>query len=180
MKTKQDYWQIDIPKGLTLNKAIDDCKKLFLVWSYYGNLDEGVTENDRTSEKSYTVWVKKNVEADEENKNLSAGELKEKGHMGITLLERIVLEINYFKETGKHLDMDNITLCSGSRNRDGFVPRADWRGKFHVDWDDATDRNSGLRSRSAFNSLPLNLVPLDLESAIKLVKKEGYKVIREY
>jgi len=182
MKTNKDYWRIDIPKGLTLNQAIEDCKKLFPVWTYYDDLDKEVAVNDRTSEKAYTVWVKANIEADEENINLSADDLKEKGHRGITLLERLVLELNYFKETGKHLDIDGWTLCSGSRYRFGYVPCACWYGEFYVNWYYADNRRPNRRSRSVFetdpSTLPLvNLEP-DLESAIKICKEAGYRVAK--
>jgi hypothetical protein len=35
---------------------------------------------------------------------------------GHYLLERLLYELKYFAETGKHLDIDNLTLCSGSRD----------------------------------------------------------------
>jgi len=52
-----------------------------------------------------------------------------------TLFERIIHELKFFQETGKHLDIDNITLCAGSRERDGHVPHVAWRGDaFDVFW----------------------------------------------
>jgi hypothetical protein len=38
--------------------------------------------------------------------------------IGITLLERIIFEIDYFTKTKKHLE--GTTLCSGSRRLNGF------------------------------------------------------------
>ena len=46
----------------------------------------------------------------------------------ITLLERLLFELKYFRESGKHLDIKNITLCSASRNTDGGVPGVDFYG----------------------------------------------------
>jgi hypothetical protein len=144
-----DYWTINIPKGLTEEQAYQDCLKLFPCWRWCDNFDGIVS--DRTSKKSYSIKVKANVEADEELKNLSAHDLKEKGIKGITLLERLVLEKDYFLKTGKHLDSDNITLCSGSRHSDGHVPYADFHdGWFHVDYYGPGHRSPNLRSRSVF------------------------------
>ena len=69
---------------------------------------------------------------------------------GITLEERLLLEIEYFKKTGKHLDVENWTLCSGSRYQDGYVPSAYWDGdEFGVDWYGSDGRFACGRARSA-------------------------------
>ncbi|MEK7609328.1 MAG: hypothetical protein AAB476_02515, partial [Patescibacteria group bacterium] len=39
-----------------------------------------------------------------------------------TLTERLVHEAVYYYRRGEHLDVSNITLCSGSRYRGGYVP----------------------------------------------------------
>ncbi len=122
---------IVVPQALTLNQAVSACKEKgrFPVYSYWGDdLDHAVTANDRSpSGGSYAVRVRDRVEADEELKNLSAIQLAESRVAGITLAERIVYELKYFDETGKHLDIDNITLCSGSCATDGIVPGVCWR-----------------------------------------------------
>ena len=38
---------------------------------------------------------------------------------GITLVERLLFEYAYFKETEEHLDMKNGTICEGSCRSDG-------------------------------------------------------------
>ena len=106
---KQDYWEIKIKEGQTIEGTLEECKKLFPVWCWTNsNLDQ-IVNSDRTSNKAYTVKVRANIESDEELKNMSADDLKEKGIIGITLLERLQLEIDYFKNTGEHLDIQNIT-----------------------------------------------------------------------
>ena len=141
-------WEIKIAKGQTIESTLAECKKLFPVWRWTDdNLDQ-IVNSDRTSKKAYTVKVRANIESDEELKNMSADDLKEKGIVGITLLERLQLEIDYFKETGKHLDIDSVTLCSGSRRSDGSVPNVFWDSdKMGVDWDSPDYRSGGLRSR---------------------------------
>ena len=145
-----DLWEIKIKKGQTIEDTIKECEKHFEVWRWtYDNLDQ-IVNSDRTSEKEYTIKVKANIEADENLKNMSVNDLKEKGVKGITLLERLVLELQYFKETGKHLDIENVTLCSGSRYSDGSVPYVGWYSsdsKMHVVWFLPDSRYSYLRSR---------------------------------
>ena len=48
----------------------------------------------------------------------------EKGEIiGITLRERLLMEIKYFRETGLHLDINgSVTICSGSLFHSGAVP----------------------------------------------------------
>jgi len=114
-------------------------------------LDEAVSINDRSpSSGSYAIWLRDRVEADEEHKNKSANYLKSANISGITLLERLLFEFKYFRETGKHLDVQNWTLCSGSRYTGGGVPRVDWgpgsRGLW-VYWYDPGFAFDFLRSR---------------------------------
>jgi len=102
------------------------------------------------------VAFAKNIEADEENQSKSADDLKAVGHKGITLLERLLLELGYFLATGKHLDEENWTLCAGSRNRAGDVPSVYWYSVYpyvHVSWYYSGHRFSHVRSRSVV-SLP--------------------------
>lgn len=112
---------------------IEAMKKHFSVWTYADDLDKAITKNDRWPNASYAVSFRDRVEADEELKNLSADDLVARNVHGITCLERLLYELKYFAETGKHLDIDNWTLCSVSRVSDGGVPRVRWRvGGLHV------------------------------------------------
>lgn len=141
----EDFWTINISKNLTEEQAYEDCQKLFPCYKY-NNLTD--ITSDRTSKKPYSIKVKANIEADENLKNISANDLKVKS---ITLLERLVLEKDYFQKTGQHLDIINLTLCSGSRRSGGGVPYVYWRdGRLRVDWDDAGSRDPDLRSRETW------------------------------
>jgi len=40
------------------------------------------------------------------------------------------MELEYFKKTGEHLDIENMTLCAGSRYTDGCVPHVYWYPDF--------------------------------------------------
>lgn len=151
-KAPTDFNQlIIVAQGITLNAAMAACKKHFPTWQYSDDLDASVTKNDRTAEAgAYAVWFRNRVEADEETANQSADNLAKQGIKGITLLERILMELEYFGRTGQHLDIQNVTLCSGSRHSDGHVPHAHWHdGKIYVDWCNADRSYSHLRARVA-------------------------------
>lgn len=142
---------IVVPKGLTMNRIIEVFRTKFAVSLYVEDLDADVTTNDRTNVETYAVWVRDNVEADEELKNLSAEQLAEKKIQGNTLMERLLLELVYFNETGKHLDVQNVTLCNGSRDSGGLVPSVDWYAvlrRLDVGWYVPDLRGDGLRSRA--------------------------------
>ena len=140
----QEWFVIDDGKKKT-SELLDDCKKLFPVWSYYS--DKQLDEDFPPVKTVYKY--KKVVEADENLKNKSADDLDRDGIKGITLRERIIMELQYFKETGKHLDIKNITLCAGSRDSDSYVPSVDWDsdGRLRVVWVVPGDAVPDLRSR---------------------------------
>ena len=176
MKIK-DGFTITDDRELSTSYLLQECRDKFPVWCYWE--DEDLDKDFPRPKKATTRYFKKNVEADEENANKSADDLGKEGNEGITIRERIIMELQYFEETGKHLDLDNWTLCAGSRDRGGSVPRACWDVLFRLNWCGPSGCGPRLRSRSAFNSLPLNLVTLDLEKAIKICKNNGLKVIKE-
>ena len=142
---------IIVAKEMTPQLLYDKCEELFPCWKWTDkNLDE-IVESERTAKNgAYAIWVRDRVEADEELKNLSADDLKNKNIPGITLEERFIHELKYFKETGKHLDRDNITLCASSRYSDGGVPGVSWcRGELRVHWLYPDHRLDSLRARRA-------------------------------
>lgn len=139
-----------IPQGLTENQAFTVCGNFFPRKSYIGNdLTTAVKgRNERESTQSYALWVRDRQEADEETKNLSANQIRERRVKTMTLLERIILELYYWEQTGNHMDVVNITLCAGSCGGVGSVPVVDWNvGKLWVDWWFPRFAGSGLRSR---------------------------------
>jgi len=149
-------WLIVVAQGLTIEQVFQQCRKHFPCGKYTDrDLDAAVPTNDRNPKDGpYAVWGRDTVEADSQYKNRSANFLKEQEVSGITLLERLLLELKYFLETGgNHLDLRNVTLCSGSRYVDGFVPRVCWRS----DWLDVGWYSPG----SAFDCLRAREVVAD-------------------
>jgi hypothetical protein len=151
-KYQKDFDRLIImTEGMTPQKLYDKCAELFQCRKYTNrNLDEAIT-SDRTAQNgAYTVWFRDRQEADEELKNLSANCLRERNISGITLEERLLFELKYFKETKGHLDIQNVTLCSGSRCVVGLAPLVGWGGdKLNVDWCSLDGASGNLRARQA-------------------------------
>ncbi len=141
---------IVVAEGMTPNRLYDKCFEFFPCWRYTDNLN--VIASDRKADKRYAVWVRERQEADEELKNKSANQLKDEGIPAITLEERLLYELKFFKETGKYLDERNVTLCAGSRSPDGGVPRVGWypgNGGMNVGWCVSGIRGDNIRARVA-------------------------------
>lgn len=136
--------------NLSLEQLYAKCKELFSCWRLTNNdLDKIVTENERmTKNGPYAIWVRDRVEADEELKNLSANDIKAKNLITETLAERLIHELKFFSETRQHLDIQSITLCTGSRYSVGRVPRVGWYdGEMRVYWYNPGFADDILRSR---------------------------------
>ncbi|MEI7497771.1 MAG: hypothetical protein WCK11_00625 [Candidatus Falkowbacteria bacterium] len=152
------YRPLVLPKHelITPQFLYDCCKERFngkcCKWCDY-SLDKVVTKNDRDPRAgAYVVWFKDVVEADENLKNLSANTLVQMGIPGITLLEREVMEYDHFNRTNGHLDINNVTLCGGSRYGDGDVPSVGWSdGKMCVVRYRPNRIIGSLRSRQQFS-----------------------------
>ncbi len=114
----------DRKKVVTCNMVVSEMRMSGVkLWTYYDDLDANIIHYDRDpANGSYLIGFRRTIEADEENKNLSANVLASRGHKGITCLERKLLGYGYYLTTRQHLDIKNITLCPGSRYRDGYVP----------------------------------------------------------
>lgn len=145
-------WVVMVADGLVLNQVWAKCKEKFPSYFYLGDdLDKAVPVNDRTTETAYAKRFRDRVEADEELKDFSADQLKKRHVQSITLLERLLLELWYFWKTGgQHLDIQNITLCAGSRSSSGGVPRVCWgRDRLGVGCYGPDGRHGDLRARAA-------------------------------
>lgn len=143
---------IIVAQRMSPQMLYDKCEELFPCWKWTNNnLDKIISSGSvLSSGVSFARWFRDRVEADEELKNLSANQLKEKNIQGITLEERLLYELKFFKETGKHLDIQNVTLCTGSRYDDGGVPFVYWLDSMlSVHWYRPGHANDNLRSRQA-------------------------------
>lgn len=156
----------------TSYSLFQECKALFPCWAYNEDWLKTI-KSDRAGD--YEVEVADTVEPDGEG-NLSYNGLKAKGIQGITLEERLRFEIDYYKETGKHLDIKNLTLCSGSVFADGGVPSVGFSaddGEVCVDSWYPDNADDCLRFRPIIlKSSPFVSLPDTLEiNGVKYVKK---------
>ncbi len=154
-----ETWVLPVLKGVTPNKVITAMRELDVqFYLYTDDLNKGVPINDRNPDNgSYLVRFVRTIEADVDLANCSADQLAKNGVKGITLLERLLLELAYFLATGEHLDVKNVTLCSGSRYSDGDVPYVHWSAghrKVRVSWYSPGNARPFLRAR-AIVSVPL-------------------------
>ena len=146
-------WLLFASDHISNEEAFQKCRERFGAWKYTNRLlDQDVPINDRDrSNGAYAIWLRETVEADEVHKSKSANDLKAAGIKGITLRERLLLELFYeWKNLGQHLDLKNWTLCAGSRGSGGNVPHVFWYGgKLEVLRYGPDYRHDSLRSREA-------------------------------
>lgn len=145
-------WLVIIAEDVTLNQVWAVCKKHFMCWNYKqtNDLESLMRKSERgQTQVTQAFWFRDRPEADKETRNLSADEQTEPS---ITLIARCLLELKYFTETNeKHLDVESVTLCAGSRYADGSVPRVSWGGgaSLYVASHNSDHHYDKLRSRVA-------------------------------
>ncbi len=173
-----EYFKITDGPGKTTSELMNECRAKFKVWSWF---DDKELDKDFPAPKKETVrYFKKTVEPDENLKGKSASDLEKEGIECITFRERLIMELQYFNETGEHLDVVGWTLCAGSRYADGCVPR--------LFWSPACGEVQALRGSvdycfpaygpraAVLNPLNLSSSTLGLDEAVKVYKAAGYQV----
>lgn len=146
--TEGEWRLIVVAQGLTLNHVYKRMSETFKCGKYANDLDASVTKNARDTKETYAIWVRVGVEPDEKYLGKSTNQADPDMKLGVTLLERMLLEIVYFDETGEHLDTKGWTLCTGSRHSAGYVPSVSlYDGRVHVGWGSLDDSGTrcGLR-----------------------------------
>ncbi len=141
-------WGILTPKHMTNNRLFAACqeKGKFPCWQYRENL------NEIGPAQSFTTlrWFKKIQEADEEYQDLSATMLLKRLVPGVWLQERVWMELDWFLDTGDHLDKKSATLVTGSFDPNGNVPLVDWDGgRFYVSAHRPDEHHPNWRARTA-------------------------------
>ena len=141
---------IVVVQSLTCNQVYAKCESLFPCWRWTSDLDAAVKGlNEREPIQPYAIWIRGDVEPDEVA--MTANQTRAIGLSGTVLLEDLVMEPKYFKETnGEHLNQRKITRCDGSRSSDGDVPIVYWDGfKFNVNCCNPGNSFDCLRPRVA-------------------------------
>lgn len=161
---------VNNPKVKT-SELMQQLRDKFPVFSYWN--DEELDKEFPAPKEETTRYFKKQVEPDILGK--SANDMKD---MQIcTFRERLIMELEYFNETGEHLDIKGWTMTS-SHTSDGLVASAHWDDSwFSAFWFYADCRNDDAGGRSVVSLEPSPLLP-SLESAIKIVKEAGLVVYK--
>ena len=133
----------DTPDKKT-SEILNECKALFFVWSYYK--DEELDLLCPPPKETITKIFKESIEPDLLNKSYNNGITEKINFMSAR--ERIILELQYFKKTGKRLDIKGWTITS-TLDSGGRAMRmgGDGNGEFHVRGGSRGNRDdsSGLR-----------------------------------
>lgn len=170
--------------NLKTSQIMQQLRDKFTVWTYY---------DDKELDKQFLVPKQETIryfldsqEPDTDTLGLSTNQVAEKysDKSGITLRERLLLELAYFEKHGEHMDIKGITFCSGSRNSDGYVPSVYWypsSQEVEVGWCYLDDAHAEYGVRSAVSLTTLTSFPSELsdEQAIEHLKAQGYKVTKE-
>ncbi len=139
---------IVVAKGLAPDRVYAVCAAHFPCVRHFINLDRDVSKNERVPDRTYAVLARGGSEPDVELSDLSADELRKKKIKNITLLEYMLCQLKYFTETGKLMDVKDITMCAGSRYKDGRVPTAiSHKGELKIHWCSPHEKNQRMRSR---------------------------------
>lgn len=147
-------WPIVVVPGLvTNNERFDASKKLFgNAWRYVDDLNT-VRDIVTRPKTPYVVYVKATVEADPDLASVSAEAIEQRALNVLTLGERLDLGLqHHYFFGGEHLDVENVTLCAGSRCADGDVPfvfLSPAGRKLYVDACDVRYASPPLRARAA-------------------------------
>ncbi|MDO8715239.1 MAG: hypothetical protein Q7J73_00245 [Dehalococcoidales bacterium] len=151
-------WGVWVPKGMMPQRAYEMGAAMYPSWKWCGDrsLDDVVDftkEARNASARQYLTWCEDSVEPSSKLTNLSAIKIAERQINTLTLTEMELLhQWFYWKSSGKHLDVKNISLCPASRYFDGFVPGVRWHGSLSgldVYGCDPDNSDDDLRSRQA-------------------------------
>ena len=139
---------IIVGPGLTPDRIYDACAARFPCVRHYMNLDRDVAQDEREAQRAYAVLVRGGEESDPELAAMSAESLRERKINAITLCEYLLYQLKHFTETRTLLDRKHVTMCAGSRYRDGRVPTAiSHRGELKLHWCAPDEENPRLRAR---------------------------------
>ncbi len=148
-------WFVCVPEKFSTERAYNGGKQLYSKWKWTGKVLDDVlilSFGRDTRKDPYIVRFRTNWEADEALKNLLPNIIVRKQINTSTLKERLLLGDFLYWKCKRHLDVENITLCTGScySGGFGFVPFAHWYScyrEFHVCGDLPVFAHPSLRAR---------------------------------
>jgi hypothetical protein len=119
----REYFTLYIPKEL-------NCNRIYEMWPFCkhsrngGAIDQNLQHGSDYDSKlvSYLTSFGQTIEPNDVYIGRIAAYSDPDGKLGIKLIEAILLQLVYDAHTGKHLNQDGITICSGSKYKDGLIP----------------------------------------------------------
>ena len=128
-KNSQSYWSVPVLSGLNFMMLVDAYRSLGIPVSdtYEGQIDRAVIQNDRDPSKGSYLAV---FDRDSEPavSNTSALQARLGKICGSTLMESMLLGLGYCIATSCNTDVRMHSVCSGSRDLKGDVPRIHFNG----------------------------------------------------
>lgn len=116
------YILLFIAAGITQNQIYDLWK--FPKGKKYDDLDKVISCHARNTSISYAVWILDSLEIDIETLGKSTRQADPlsfdnlQKSIGITTIEKMILELKYFNDTGMIFNSKGVIFCSGSRFSD--------------------------------------------------------------
>lgn len=146
------HFLLVVASGITCKKLVEEMSKRFGVYLQSKNLDAPAINNVRDpKDGAYIILFDRKTEAKEPSGGVLVGKLKEGKREKITLLERLLLEVFYYNETERHLDLSSQTLCTGSQHESNGTPSVYWSPTYKELWIHSSTpnySNNSARSRS--------------------------------
>jgi hypothetical protein len=126
---------IVVDERVTAERVLDACRKEFRCFNVW-DLDKVFGRGWARPTSTYAVWVPGNV-TDDERLSPAGVMFEEQRASGITILERLLHELVWYRQALTHLELGEGTLCTGSVATDGDrLPVVQWddeRHQFRVD-----------------------------------------------
>ena len=143
----------DLPDTLITGEAVHRrCHELFGVFAFDGRAQHVVAAVDLYRRPASILRLRDCRETDLRYRDIPANHPIIQEIQSITLKQRLLLEIWYWRTTGRHLDVASRTLCAGSREGgERFIP-----GVPVVSWfseEDMLTVNSEYVNRSIYSCL---------------------------
>ncbi|MBU0706842.1 hypothetical protein KKG41_00535, partial [Patescibacteria group bacterium] len=110
-------------KEVSLDQIVDYLAKATAVDTNFSSGHHRDVISPRVPPQHYAIWIRDRLEADCEHRGKSVEMISEEGLCGITLEERLMLEVVHLQRSNeqgfRHLDEGTQTLCTGSRTDRG-------------------------------------------------------------
>lgn len=115
---------IVVAQSLTADDVLAHCERYFrITFGMPRPVANNIRHEDRNSNRSYAITIPPHFKSKKSGSVPNADSFIAAGHRGMTLLERLLLELKHFVETGKHIEgASSSTLCTGTRMDADFIP----------------------------------------------------------